>query len=162
MSFYGGCGPCGGGGYNGYYNDGYNGGYGASGCSDAYGAAANNVACKKREVYYEKEDCYNSQNAASFGNRQAAAANGWNGGCRSGGAGGWNNGGWGGCGPIGPIGCGAPCGPGPIGCGAGPFIGGGGCYDGGCGPNYRKGYRTPGAPAAKLCKGLGYNKKKWN
>ncbi|AGF85142.1 hypothetical protein QJ854_gp640 [Moumouvirus goulette] len=185
MSFCGGCGNCGqcSGGYGKYYNDGYNGGYNAAGCSDNFGACANNLTGKRRTVYYENEDCYNSQNATSFGNRQAAAANGWNGGCRNGGANGWNNSGWnnggwgpvGGCGPIGgacgPVGgcgpIGGACGPiGGGGCGPGPWVGGGACYDG-CGPDYKKpynkGFRNYGTPSAKLCKGLGYkNKNNWH
>lgn len=80
---FGGCGPCGdfgGCGYGGGCGDGgyygnncnnfndYNRGAESACCADAcnnnYAQCCNDTACKNREVYYEKESCYNSNNAA--------------------------------------------------------------------------------------------------
>ncbi|BCS83349.1 hypothetical protein QLL95_gp0774 [Cotonvirus japonicus] len=153
MGFYGGCGvPCGGG-FNNYYNNGFGSGFGNNRCQDNFGACTNNVSGKNREVYYEKENCFNSNNSNFCGNRVADSCNGWNNGCASGGAGGWNNGWGGGCGPIG--GCGI------VGGGCGPVVGGCGPVVGGCGfgPFAGKTYRRQG-PGTKLCKGLGYKSHK--
>ncbi|XWV25938.1 hypothetical protein QJ857_gp1142 [Tupanvirus soda lake] len=147
--FYGGCGPCGGGYYdNSFANNGWNNGYNADHAQDSYAARNSNVVANKREVYYEKEACYNSNDSACCANRERDQCGSWNGGCNS--CGNYGTG-YGGCGYGGP-------GPYYGGCGPRKFYGKsyGGYYKPyGYGKNY--GPRGFGAPNAKLHKGLGYN-----
>ena len=136
-----GCGPCG----AGYYGDsfgncGYGEGFNNNCASDACAVRNNDVACKTREVYYEKENCFNSRDNAYCGNRARNGNCGWSNGNNSYGNG---CGGYNGCGP-----------------------GYGGWADGGCGPNRGYGPRRFG-PGSKLHKGLGYknsnkNNAGWN
>ncbi len=122
-----------GGGYN-NYNSGFGNGYGANVNRNAYGANCNDVVCNNREVYYERDNCFRSNNNSICGANENDCCGGYNNGCASGNCG--YNGGFGGCGPCGPVvgGCG------PIVGGCGPVVGGcgpvvGGCVDGVYGGN---------------------------
>lgn len=151
--FYGGCGPCGGGAYN-NFNDGYANGYCGDANRAAYGQNYNDVVCNNREVYYEKENCFRSDNASCCADVENANCNNWNQGCANGSCGNYGGCGpyGGGCGPVGGCGYGGGCGP------YGGGYGGPRRYGyGGYGP-YKKGYgKNYGTPNGKLHKNLGYN-----
>lgn len=166
--YLGGCGPCGNfcGGCNSGCNSCYNNNYGCGANADhARDAIASNrcgVTGRNREVYYERDNCYNAANESCCAGSERDCCNNWNGGCSNGYNNNWNNGG--GCGPY-------------VG-GCGPYVGGcgvGGCGVGGCGPYgggfygpgprkvWKGGYgRYGGAPTSRLHKNLGHNSKRGN
>lgn len=101
-----GCGPCGG-----YGNEGFDNKYFDGACcgADARDSVANvqeNCFGKRRQVYWENEECFGNNKVACCADRRRNAFNNWNNGGRARGYGGWGNG----CG-IGYGGCGVGCGP---------------------------------------------------
>lgn len=174
---FGGCGPCGASGYNNcnnYNNNCFNDGSNCAYDQNVYGANNCNVACRNREVYYERDNCYNNCAANCYGANTAGCANNYccgNNNCGNCNSCGYNNGCGpyfgggcfdGGCGPVGGCvdgGCGGPIGGcadggcgGPIGIGAG--FRGRGYGRGGIRPG---GYKSYGTPAGRLYRGLGFN-----
>lgn len=150
----------------------------ASGCSanydrDSYSASCNNVSCNQREIFYQRDNCYNSNNAACCADHDSACCNNFDNSCTNACCKNFGNWGPSGCGCWGPSGRGfggwEPSGRGfggwgPSGRGFGDwgFSGLPGAY----GPRkwygkyYDKPYRGYGTPVTKLQRGLGYNRKK--
>lgn len=163
--YFGGCGPCGGNYFNNSYgNNGYGNGFNSNGARENNAFVNNNVNANCREVYYEKDSCFNSNNTACCANRECDSCNGYNNGCNSYGCNSGSCGGFGGCGPV----CGPVGGCGPVGCGPVGDCGfNGGCSTGGCGPVFNNGPRRNygrginrgfggAAPNARLQKNLGF------
>ena len=89
-----GCAPCGGYINNSYGNKGWNSGANRNNLRNSYANKNRNVAAKNREVYYEKETCYNSNDQVCCASNDRNNCNSWDGGCKNYGCNSGYGGGW--------------------------------------------------------------------